>query len=83
VVDTANVFFKGQQNLVLLCLDETKLKSECKYESPTAEVSHSPNVDKLFPHIYGPINLSAVIKAVDFPSKNGLFVLPEEITHLN
>ncbi len=34
-VDTANIFFKGQTGLVLLCIDEDKLKSKIKYESPT------------------------------------------------
>jgi len=79
--DTANIFFIGQQGLILLCIDENKLKSECKYEDPTGGGQHDPNVGKLFPHIYGPINLAAVVKVVDFPAnENGLFVLPKEIT---
>ena len=76
--DTANIFFKGQHGLALLCIDENKLKSECKYEDPTGGGKHDPVVGKLFPHIYGPINISAVIKAVDFPTnENGFFVLPK------
>ena len=80
-IDTANIFFKGQKGLVLLCIDENKLKYECKYEDPAGGGKHDPNVGKLFPHIYGPINLAAVVKVVDFPAnENGLFVLPKEIT---
>jgi uncharacterized protein (DUF952 family) len=76
-VDTANIFFKGQNGLILLCIDEKKLKSVCKYEDPSGGGQHDPSVGKLFPHIYGPINLSAVIKVVDFSAdKNGFFVLP-------
>ena len=30
-VDTANIFFQGQNGLALLCIDENKLNSECKY----------------------------------------------------
>ena len=29
-VDTANIFYKGQHGLVLLCIDENNLESECK-----------------------------------------------------
>jgi len=78
--DTANIFFKGQNGLALLCIDENKLQSKCKYEDPTGGGNHDPNVGNLFPRIYGPINLSAVIKVVDFPpNENGFFTLPTEI----
>jgi uncharacterized protein (DUF952 family) len=79
-VDTANIFFRGQDGLALLCIDENKLKSECKYEYPTGGGHHDPTVGNLFPHIYGPINISAVIKVVDFPTnESGFFILPKEI----
>jgi uncharacterized protein (DUF952 family) len=78
--DTANIFFKGKNELMLLCIDEKKLRCKCKYEDPTGGGQHDPDVGNLFPHIYGPINLSAVIKVVDFPSdENGLFALPREL----
>jgi uncharacterized protein (DUF952 family) len=78
--DTANSFFKGQNGLTLLCIDENELKSDCRYEDPTGGGKHDPGVDNLFPHIYGPINISAVIQSVDFPAnKNGLFELPREL----
>lgn len=77
---TANIFFKGQTGLVLLCIDENKLQSPCKYEPPTGGGNHNPEDGKLFPHIYGPVNLSAVIKVVDFSAgEDGTFVLPKEI----
>ena len=83
-IDTANIFFNGKKGLALLCIDETKLKSECKYEDPTGGGQHDPSVGKLFPHIYGPINISAVIKVVDFPSnEDGLFNLPKELADTN
>jgi uncharacterized protein (DUF952 family) len=78
--DTANIFFKGQQGLILLCIDENKLESECRYEDPAGGGKHDPGVGNLFPHVYGPINLNAVIKVVDFPSNvNGLFEIPPEL----
>jgi uncharacterized protein (DUF952 family) len=79
-VDTANIFFRGQNGLILLCINESKLNSECKYEDPVGGGQHDPNVGNLFPHVYGPINLPAVIKVVDFPANNdGFFDLPKEI----
>lgn len=80
IIDTANLFFKGQHGLVLLCIDETKSTSQCKYEPAAAKGMHDPSLGKLFPHVYGPINLSAVNKVVDFPpDENGLFSLPKDI----
>jgi uncharacterized protein (DUF952 family) len=79
-IDTANVFYRGQSGLILLCIDEAKLKSECKFEKPTGGAKHDPNVGNFFPHVYGPLNISSVIKIVDFPpGENGLFVLPDGI----
>ncbi len=79
-VDTANIFFKGQKGLILLCIDEKQLKSECKYEDPSGGGQHDLSLGNLFPHVYGPINLSAVTKVVDFPSNSdGSFTLPTEL----
>jgi uncharacterized protein (DUF952 family) len=80
--DTANLFFKGQSGLLLLCIDEKKLKSECRYEDPAGNgvAQHDPRNGSLFPHIYGPINLSSVIAVTDFPSNgNEIFELPKDI----
>jgi uncharacterized protein (DUF952 family) len=76
-VDTANLYFKGQKGLVLLCIDENKLIAECRFEPPAGGKQHDQETGNLFPHIYGPINLSSVIRVVDFPTdENGLFKLP-------
>lgn len=77
--NTANIYFKGANELVLLCIDENKLTSECKFEQATGS-KHDPAVGNMFPHIYGPLNLSAIINIVDFPKdENGRFELPKEI----
>jgi uncharacterized protein (DUF952 family) len=79
-IDTANMFFKGQNGLVLLCIDETKLNRQLKYEDPTGSGVYDSRVDKLFPHIYGPFDLDAVVKVVDFPSnEDGSFKLPDGV----
>ena len=48
-------FYKGQTELVVLRIDTEKLTSPLKWESP-------PGMDDVFPHLYGPLNLDAVIK---------------------
>lgn len=47
-------YFSGQTNLLLIYIDEKKLKAEMKYEPATNS--------ELFPHLYGPINKDAIIK---------------------
>jgi len=49
-------YYKGQSNLLLLHIDETKLTAPLKYEL-------APSVNEEFPHIFGRLNLDAVVKA--------------------
>jgi uncharacterized protein (DUF952 family) len=68
----ANRFYRGQQGLVLLCIDSDKAQPEIRYEA--AEDA------ELFPHIYGPLDVDAVVRIVDFsPKPDGMFELPREI----
>jgi len=48
-------YYKGQSDLLLLHIEETKLTAPLKYEM-------APSVNEEFPHIYGRLNLDAVIK---------------------
>ena len=71
----ANNFYKGQSDLVLLCIEAEKLQSTLKWEQPIP--SNDPHSSELFPHIYGAINLEAVVKVVEFPpNSDGTFTLP-------
>lgn len=80
VVQTANNFFKGQTQLLLLQIDEDQLSSECKYEDPAGKGTHDPKHGLLFPHVYGEINLKAVVAVFDFESdENGEFTLPPNL----
>jgi uncharacterized protein (DUF952 family) len=47
-------YYKGQTNLVKLCIDPSKLTNPLVYEL-------APSVNEEFPHVYGVINLDAVI----------------------
>ncbi len=48
-------YYKGQNDLLLLHIDETKLTALLKYEL-------APSINEEFPHIFGRLNLDAVIK---------------------
>jgi uncharacterized protein (DUF952 family) len=75
VVETANLYFRGQPDLMVLSIDEARLASPLKYEAPASVGGE--RADSLFPHLYGPLNLDAVDYACDFPcDPNGLFELP-------
>ena len=50
-------YFTGQNDLVKLIIDTTKLTSRYVQE-------WSPSTEDTFPHIYGPINMDAVIDVV-------------------
>jgi uncharacterized protein (DUF952 family) len=66
----ANVYFPGQSGLVLLTIDPDKLQSEIRWEPGTDKP------DEAFPHVYGPINLDAVVQVIDFePNPDGSFTL--------
>lgn len=47
-------YFSGKNNLVKLIIDTEKLKSVLKYE-------WAPSINEEFPHVYGPVNLDAVM----------------------
>ena len=47
-------YFAGKKNLVKLTIDTNKLASPLQYD-------FSASINEEFPHIYGPINLLAVI----------------------
>ena len=74
----ASSFYRGRRGLVLLVIDPRRLTSLLKWE-PAAQGSPPPGLpaDSLFPHIYGSLNLDAVVQVLDFePDANGEFSLP-------
>ena len=71
VTEVANNFYKGQKDLILLCIDESKVKSEIIWEDLY-------NHDFNFPHIYGELNTDAVINISDMNcDKEGCFLIPK------
>jgi len=81
IVDVANAFYHGQHGLVLLLIDPSKLKPELRWEPPAEPEPTHARAGDLFPHIYGPLNLDAVVKVIPFePGADGSFSLPPELT---
>ncbi len=70
----ADEHFSGQDDLVLLWIQPGKVKAGIIYERPPGQ-----EVGDLFPHIYSPINVDAVVRADELDSwEPGGFVLPKE-----
>jgi uncharacterized protein (DUF952 family) len=66
VLPVAEKYYQGQPGLILLMIDPALLSSELKWEPPSGGAP-PPGVPEgdLFPHIYGPINLDAIVKVYD------------------
>ncbi len=72
VVRVANAFYSAQPNLILLEMDPERLQASLQMEPGTEKP------EELFPHIYGPLNLDAVRRDLDFPpGSDGSFSLPD------
>jgi uncharacterized protein (DUF952 family) len=80
VVSVANEFYSKYSGLVLLWIDPGKVKAEIRWEAAVGLplTGNQPPAD-VFPHIYGALNLDAVISVSDFfPDNDGIFrSLPE------
>ncbi len=64
-VATANRYYLGRRDLILLWVDSTKLTSELRWE---------PSDGDLYPHLYGPLNLDAILTSAEFsPEQDGMF----------
>jgi uncharacterized protein (DUF952 family) len=69
---TAQLYFGGQDDLVLVAADVARLGDRLKYEL-------SRDGD-LFPHLYGPMPLSAVLWVRPLPlGANGDHIFPDEV----
>lgn len=78
VVPVAEKFYQGQKGLLLLVIEPALLTSDLKWEPP-AGGPPPPGVPEgdLFPHVYGPINLEAVVQVFDLQSDpDGKFNFP-------
>ncbi len=72
LAETLRLYYAGQDNLVLVAVDETALGAALKYE-------HSPSRNEDFPHLFGPLPRAAVrwAKPIAKDAK-GDFVIPHD-----
>jgi uncharacterized protein (DUF952 family) len=74
VLRVANSYYATQHGLAILEIDPVRLTPQVRWEAGTDKP------DELFPHIYGLLNLEAVVRVFDFePGPDGRFSLPEEL----
>lgn len=71
VLGVADSLYTGQNGLVLLEIDTDRLAAPLKFEDTYGHGA-------LFPHIYGPLNLDAVVRVLQFEpdSQTGKFSWP-------
>jgi len=77
VIPVANAFYRGHNDLMVLVIDETRLKSQVRWEAPAGPAAEGISPSDQFPHVYGPINVDAVASILDLePDTEGIFNLP-------
>ena len=64
VEGSANNFFRNENDLVLLFIEDNKVNSKIIWEDLY-------NTNFNFPHIYGDLNLDAVVKVIDYQPERG------------
>ncbi len=75
-------FYADAASLLLLIIDEKRLSAELRWEAPAHpnSTAEPPSPGDRFPHVYGALNLGAVLKAVDLPKSAGGFALPPDLS---
>ena len=68
-LNVAEKYFIHEEDVLLLTIDPSLVKAEIKYELASN--------GQEYPHVYGAINIDAIIDVVPFPKEKGEFILPE------
>jgi uncharacterized protein (DUF952 family) len=79
VLPVAERYYFGRGRMLLLAIDPSLLSSDLKWERPSGG-GPPPGVpeDDLFPHVYGPVNLDAIVRVFDLePNPDGKHTLAE------
>jgi len=72
VRSSAVKFFNKEKEILLIYIDQSKVSSEIIWED-------SNNDNFLFPHIYGELNLEAVVEIFEVvKDEHGIFIFPED-----
>jgi uncharacterized protein (DUF952 family) len=76
VVRVADARFSGARDLVLLCVEASRLRAPVRYEPG------DPGSHELFPHLYGPLNVDAVAAVLPFAEGPDGFALPAGVVDM-
>jgi len=72
LVKVANrVYAEFTDELLLLVIDETRVKSEIKYEQASD--------GRLYPHIYGPLSTDAIVEIRQMERRDGRWAIGEPL----
>jgi uncharacterized protein (DUF952 family) len=75
VLPSAQHYYAGQDDLLLLCIDKGRLRCELRYEDLSGTGAH--------PHIYGPVELDCVARVLPLSLRSdGSFMLPAALEEL-
>lgn len=66
--------YHERDDLLLLVIDETRLDSPLRWEAPAGSIAAN---EQRFPHLYGPLNLNAVLQVIDLSTRDLKEVLSE------
>ena len=73
ILTVANRFYREQNGLVILVIESSTINSSLVEENLEGGT-------ELYPHLYSPLPINSVVKAVAFPCNiDGSFALPEEL----
>jgi uncharacterized protein (DUF952 family) len=71
LLKVANTLFRGNDDLLVLCIEETNITSIIKFEDLY-------NLREDYPHVYGEIPISSIVKVVELKwDKFDGFILPD------
>jgi uncharacterized protein (DUF952 family) len=70
IVNVVDTFFVGVTDLKLLIIDINSLHSQLRFEAPAGTISVDDSTPQLFPHLYGALNIDAIVNIVDFKQFN-------------
>jgi len=76
VTHVADWFYRDIPDLLLLCIFPSELTSELKWE-PSSDAFAGE-----FPHVYGPIDIEAVVLALPWEQGENGFSLPDKVHDL-
>ena len=83
ILSVADDFYSGETDLLLLIsIDEDKLTAKLRWEAPAHPQPASAAAtlgEATFPHLYGPLNLDAVVGVYAFDEADAGFALPSDL----